>query len=154
MARETILNTQRVVTIGRLFPRGQDSTVIYDQFKISGIIDSINRAASTEGLRASLDFFFPLMEECAVTTTLNATQTPDQDARNNLFLAKSTIIEKWAGNWAAIHNNVRIDVKYPSGHIVRYRVEGKTDHGDWTQRTVEISRFLTGNPTGAPTPCR
>ncbi len=92
----------------------------------------------------------PLLPKCAVTTNLNLIKTPDQDAGQNWLIAKDAIILAFGTNWGSVRIGQRVDVKYPSGDVVRLILT--TVPSDPDARAVVVMRFLDGIPSGA-SPC-
>jgi hypothetical protein len=106
-------------------------------------------------LQEMIELAFPLMQKCAATTALNAVQSPVQDAAQGWLIARDAILITFATNWDSMRRGLRIDVKYPSGDIVRFVTLTIQQGADLSSRNVTIVKFGDGIPgASSPSPCR
>jgi hypothetical protein len=95
----------------------------------------------------------PILPKCAVATNENPIKTPDQDGLNGWILARSSVIQTYAGNWDAMRLGLRVDVLYPSGDIVRF-ITGSPLTTASGGRDIRLQRFIDDIPTQGTSPCK
>jgi hypothetical protein len=104
-------------------------------------------------LEPVIQLIFVVLPKCAVTPPTNAVKTPDQDRSQKFFLARRTVIETFASNFSFIEAPNRVDVKYPSGDVIRFVITSVTYSDNLGDRDVELDVFLNGQADPRNSPC-
>jgi hypothetical protein len=103
---------------------------------------------------------YPLQQKCAVATNDNPIKSPDEDQAANIGrggaypLARSAMLTAFSGNFGSLMRGQRVDVSYPSGHIVRFVIlEVMPASPESGGNDLKIRRFISGATSGEKSPC-
>jgi hypothetical protein len=100
-----------------------------------------------------IDDYFLVLPKCAVATTLNPIKTPDQDRTQDWRLAKDAVIVAFDSNFGSLSPGQRVDVKYPSGDVVRFIITSTAYAPLVQNRSVGLTPYLSGVPKAGTSPC-
>lgn len=110
-------------------------------------------AATLALATAAVELLSPILPRCAVATTLNPIQSPDQDEAEGWRLAVDAIVWTYSGSFNQVRAGQRVDVKYPSGDAVRFLIWDVTRDPVPAFRQVSIRPFLDGIPNPSNARC-
>jgi hypothetical protein len=92
----------------------------------------------------TINTLFPLLKRCVTTPQQSAIKSPIVDESYDWAIARLSIIETFAGSWNLVTTGQLVDVKYPSGDIVRFRITSVGQGISTSDRDVKVMKHLSG----------